>query len=118
MDFYALLAFAVAFVTIGYLLGSYERKLDKHGLPGITTPDDPRDLINNLQGQVAAQRIVMQRWVDEAKAMGFDGVASALHSIRARPNITLRISANSTSMENDMSKVVSMLDRKIKGSKQ
>lgn len=115
MDFYALLAFAVAFITIGYLLGSYERKLSKDGVPQVSTPDNPRDLISNLQGQIAAQQMAMQRWVDEAKSLGFDGVAAALHSIRARQNVTLHISAQSACGEEDMRKVISMLDRRVKG---
>ena len=108
MDFYALLAFAVTFITIGYLLGSYERKLDKNGVPHITTPDNPRDLINNLQGQIAAQRIVLQKWTDEAVELGFDGIHDALNSIRRHRHTKIRVIASAKGSD-AQAKVVSLL---------
>ena len=94
MDFYTFLTLAAIFTGIGYLLGSHERKRDQHGLPRITTPDNSADVIANLQGQVAIQRDAMRRWSDAAKELGFDGVSSALESIRQHRHTKVRMIAS------------------------
>jgi hypothetical protein len=111
MDFYQFLAFALVFVALGYLLGSYERTKDGIANTIITTPDNPKDVINNLRGQVKAQQMVMQKWVDEAHELGFDGVRSALESIRRHRSVKIHVIASAKGGLDAQQRVVSILKK-------